>query len=272
MKVPTNDVQPPVAKPEPVKSFAELLKVRTPMPRSAKPAAKTAVKPAAKAGAKTVSPRTGSASGTRGGSQQPGMRPSVLMRPLRGIRASTAQAARQIDASKRGERVLRDAHSQSAETSQDRQGERQGDQVRAQLFQAIERECSGGAGLPSEPNPDDPHGEPRPSSESVRSAEGGSATSAPASASASSPQRAQAIAELVERIEVALKSGQPTLSLGLASRSGAASVEIRRTGKGEVALRISARAGSRQALAASGEQLKGDLQARGLRVKSLQIC
>jgi len=270
MKVPTTDIQPPVAKPEPAKSFAELLKVPTSVPRSAKPAVKAAIKPAAKAGGKSVSPRAGSAVGTRGSSKQPGARPSVPMRPLREIRASTAQAARQIDASKRGERVLREAHSQSAETSQDRQGERLDDRVRAQLFQAIERECSGGAGLPSEPKPDDPHGEPRPTSESIRSTEGGSATSAPASAS--SPQRAQAIAELVERIEVALKSGQPTLSLGLASRSGAASVEIRRTGKGEVALRISARAGSRQALAASGEQLKGDLQARGLRVKSLQIC
>ncbi|MBI5548940.1 MAG: hypothetical protein HY901_34085 [Deltaproteobacteria bacterium] len=88
---------------------------------------------------------------------------------------------------------------------------------------------------------------------------------------ASAPGRAEQVAALVDRIEATLKGSLPTLSVGLADRSGAASVEITRTAKGEVAVRICSRHGARSALTASSKAISSELASRGLRVKSLEI-
>ena len=85
---------------------------------------------------------------------------------------------------------------------------------------------------------------------------------------ASPALKAHAAVELVRRIEVMLKSERPSLALTL---SGAMSgkVEVERTGKGEVALRIQ---GSRGPPPAEDiARVRDELQSRGLKISSLSV-
>jgi uncharacterized FlaG/YvyC family protein len=248
-------------------SFSELLKtqVRQPQPR---------VPPESPAAHASVAPADPYASSLQLAATQlkkPDARLAVTSRALM-IRCSPRsvlmQPGRQAaSASRRTEKVLARAHAQSAQANQGRIAERMDDRVRVCLFQRLERECVKPTALADR----EPQQERSPSAEPISVAAVQSRVEPPPQPQAStSSQRAEAIAELVERIDVALKSGQPTISLGLSSESGASSIQISRTGKGEVSVRIKARAGKREAFGA-GDQLREALQARGLRVKNLTI-
>lgn len=92
----------------------------------------------------------------------------------------------------------------------------------------------------------------------------GGATSAE---SVSPASRAEAALELIERIEVFVKSQRPALSLSLRGALEA-TVEVERTGPREVALRIQGRRGPLPAEELS--RLRDALEARGLRLRSLR--
>jgi len=225
------------------KSFAELLKSRPAVTPKAAPAKATPTRPAS-----TIAPSAA--------------RPAVLPR-TRDLRAgalpqkshaATVQAGRQLEASRRTDKALSHAHTRSARTSRDDHDERSEARLRTALQKEIERDPTASIPSPSPAAPADPSSRSEPAQQ------------------AGGTERAEAIASLVERMEVALKGGQPTMSLGLVDRSGAASIEIARTGKGEVAVRITARAGGREALAATGDRIREALAARGLAVKSLTIA
>ncbi|WP_240359529.1 hypothetical protein [Pyxidicoccus trucidator] len=79
--------------------------------------------------------------------------------------------------------------------------------------------------------------------------------------------RAEAALELIERIEVFVKSQRPALSLSLRGALEA-TVEVERTGPREVALRIQGRRGPLPAEELS--RLRDALEARGLRLHSLR--
>lgn len=101
----------------------------------------------------------------------------------------------------------------------------------------------------------------------------GPAQAGAASASAAPPEapdaqlKAQAAMELIERIEVFVKSQRPALKMSLGGGLDA-TVEVERTGPREVALRIQGRRGP----VPSGElaRIRDALEAKGLRLRSLQ--
>lgn len=79
---------------------------------------------------------------------------------------------------------------------------------------------------------------------------------------------AQAVA-LIEKIEVYVKAGRPAMALGLHGSLGAR-VEIERVGRGQVALRLlgAKTPPTRETL----KQLRAELAARGLEVRSLSVA
>lgn len=190
----------------------------------------------------------------------------------RAVAESRARSSRQLAASRSVDQVHTSAHAASAKASAGRQDERAEDRVRVGLFQAIEREC---VEAPGPRRAGLLHSEPERATAPQAEARGNELQPAVSAQASDSPrvstERAESVAALVERIDAALKDGQPTLSLGLADRSGASSVEISRTAKGEVSVRISARPGRKAHLAAAGEEIKSALAARGLRLKSLEV-
>jgi len=90
------------------------------------------------------------------------------------------------------------------------------------------------------------------------------------------PARVEALAgqieKLIEHAELISRAEGPALSLGL-SEGSAARIEVVRTGKGEVALRLDARGGSeRRALSAQVGAIRSALESRGLKVRDLRVC
>ena len=256
MKVTDSPPATPASRGAPAKSFAQILKPGA-QPKTAKPASTPAeprppralAKPALKAATAGRLQPTGKAAST-----------TAAPRALRDARAAVAQAGRQHAAAQRADKTLSRAHAHSAQVSREHHDERKVDRVRVALFQEIERDCRTVVDQAVvQPIAD----APAPATATLSAA-------APAPRE-SAGERAEAIAALVERIAVALKGGVPTMSLGLSEGSGAASIEIARTAKGEVAVRIAAREGKRGALASAGESIRAALEARGLRVRSLKI-
>jgi hypothetical protein len=92
------------------------------------------------------------------------------------------------------------------------------------------------------------------------------ASAAPTEAPTEQPQ-VQAAMELIEKIELFVRSQRPALRLSLGGAL-AATVEVERTGPREVALRIQGRAGplAHEELA----RIRDGLEARGLRLRSLR--
>lgn len=125
---------------------------------------------------------------------------------------------------------------------------------------------------------DAPRSPAEPASEPTRASPVGDGASAPrvggASPGATAPPeapdaqlKAQAAVELIERIEVFVKSQRPALKMSLGG-SLDATVEVERTGPREVALRIQGRRGP-----VPGEELsriREALEAKGLRLRTLQ--
>jgi hypothetical protein len=94
----------------------------------------------------------------------------------------------------------------------------------------------------------------------------GIASTAPAQAPSAQLQ-VQAAMELIEKIELFVRSQRPALRMSLGGPL-AATVEVERTGPREVALRIQGHEGplAREALA----RIRDGLEARGLRLRSLR--
>jgi len=266
MKVTELPSAAPTAKSAPAKSFAELLKPGA-SPKSAKPVPKTAQ---TRSEPPYATPAIKSAAIQR--ALPAGGKPTMLARGAGDARvkarAAATQSSRQHAASQRTEKTLAKAHAQAAHVSHEHHDDRAGDKVRAALFQAIERECG------KQTSPREQEAQERPV-QKLADGPGQAAieasSSSPTTAASSSQQRAEAVAALVERIEVALKGSVPTMNLGLSDKSGAASVEIARTARGEVAVRIAAKAGKRDQLASAAGSIRSALEARGLRVKSLTV-
>ncbi|MDC0708376.1 hypothetical protein POL68_07845 [Stigmatella sp. ncwal1] len=138
------------------------------------------------------------------------------------------------------------------------------------LFRELAREPSPGpgAGLPPRAPllPPEPSREP-PAGEHLSGPEGLPRTSGEASVEApEAPLQVQATLELIERIEVFVKSQRPALRMSLGGPL-AATVEIERTGPREVALRIQGRQGPLAEEHLS--RIREGLEARGLRLRAL---
>lgn len=89
------------------------------------------------------------------------------------------------------------------------------------------------------------------------------------------PARAERLAgqieTLIERAELLARAEGPALQLGL-SEGRAAQVEVVRTGKGEVTLRLQARTPSdRRALASQVSAIRAALAERGLKVRDVRV-
>ena len=80
----------------------------------------------------------------------------------------------------------------------------------------------------------------------------------------------QQIERLVEHAELLSKAEGPALQLSL-SEGRAARVEVTRTGKGEVSLRLEARGGNRRALEAQVSQIRAALADRGVTVREVKV-
>ncbi|MCP3101235.1 hypothetical protein LZ198_20380 [Myxococcus sp. K15C18031901] len=93
------------------------------------------------------------------------------------------------------------------------------------------------------------------------------ATTSGAAATEAPTTQVDAALELIERIEVFVKSQRPALSLSLRG-SLAATVEVERTGPREVSLRIQGRGAP--VPGAALERLREALEARGLRLSTLR--
>jgi uncharacterized FlaG/YvyC family protein len=198
------------------------------------------------------------------------------------LTAAQTTAQRTLDrsskASSKAEKTLGDAHSRSACSSRGREEQRADDSIRASLFRELERqEKSAAASHAPAPSQDRDSRESSPTP-AASAAEGASQSSSPSqqapvdsSATSAAAQRAEAISALVERIEAALKDGKPTLSLALHEKAAAGAVEITRAAKGEVSVRIRARKGDRAGLRSEADAIKQALEAKGLKVKALEI-
>lgn len=245
--------------------------------------ASTKALPGKPCGTKAAKPKPSPASalGTRTGTQEARAaatlqtRTKVAALAQRGAADSRTRAARQLGASVETERTHARSHGEAAEASASRHVERVEDRLRAGLFAALEKECTPPSGR-ALPERDTEPSQVAASPDERRNGRPGEVQAAaspqpPAAAQPSAGQRAETVAALVERIDTALKNGQPTMSLDLADRSGAAAIEITRTARGEVSVRIAARPGRRAHLQAATGELEAALASRGLRLKSLEV-
>jgi hypothetical protein len=256
MKVTDSPSASPSARSAPAKSFAQVLKPAA-SPKAAKPDPKRAQARPSQPAAKPTPKATPTGRPPLAGRAPATVAQAKAARALRDVRTSAAQAGHQHAAARRAEKRLSKAHANSAQVQKEHHDERKDDRFRVALFQELERDERKDSQSPAASQP-------------VALVAAGPTSAAP-SPTPGSGERAQAIAALVERIEVALRTGVPTMSLALSDQSCATSVEIARTGKGEVAVRLGARAGKRDALAGAAESIRGALEARGLRVRSLKI-
>ncbi|MFN7132613.1 MAG: hypothetical protein ACK4N5_11070 [Myxococcales bacterium] len=176
-------------------------------------------------------------------------------------RSAELGAARNRDQSVRFEVQLAHAHRDAAHTSRDHQD----GQVRTRLETAI-------ASLQRE----EPQREARARADEPRELPPTLLTEAapisrPDGVRAEPVSRSGEVMAMVERVEAALRAGQPSLSLSLRGET-AAHLEVTRTGPREVVLQLKARSGdSKRALLAQADALRAALGRRGLTVKALQI-
>ncbi|ADO72811.1 conserved uncharacterized protein [Stigmatella aurantiaca DW4/3-1] len=118
--------------------------------------------------------------------------------------------------------------------------------------------------LPAEPSREPPSGERLPRQEGLHLAPGEAAAGTP-----EAPPHVQATLELIEKIEIFVKSQRPALRMSLGEPL-AATVEVDRTGPREVALRIQGRQGplAEEHVA----RIREALEARGLRLRALHTA
>ncbi|SEU32898.1 hypothetical protein [Stigmatella erecta] len=114
---------------------------------------------------------------------------------------------------------------------------------------------------PAEPSAETPSGEPLSRPEGLGRSPGEAAVEA-----AEAPSQVQATLELIQRIEVFVKSQRPALRMSLGGAL-AATVEVERTGPREVALRIQGHQGPLGEAHLS--RIREALEARGLRLRAL---
>lgn len=163
---------------------------------------------------------------------------------------------------------LRDVRGEAHQTNQERVQQRLTDLIAREL--AREPRAEPGAATRSAPTPPGAESPPTaPSVEALSAVEGG-ARSGGAGAAAVETQnpeaRVQATLELIEKIEVFVKSQRPALAMRLGGTLDA-TVEVERTGEREVALRIQGRRGGfpQKDLA----RIRDALAERGLKLSAL---
>jgi hypothetical protein len=206
--------------------------------------------------------------------QRPGAQGSNAPVARGGVRAGTARAYAsaehlgQVRQQLHGEaHRLKEERGESHQATQERTTRRLTELVAQELSRELRAE------LPPPSNPLPPAGErqPSPSAEALSGAgepraASGSLGAAPPQPATSPEARVQSTLELIERIELFVRSQRPGLSLRLGGALEA-TVEVERTGPREVALRVQGHRGPLPA----GElaRMRQALQARGLRLSTL---
>jgi hypothetical protein len=176
-------------------------------------------------------------------------------------------AARAIAATEQHGATLARAHADSSETTRARVEQRAHDGLQERLLRELER-LEPPVGEPRQ-TPDEARWEGRPDLAAAHAAPGVTgASSGEGPLAAPAPgARAEAIARLVDRIEAALRDGRPQLTLTLGGEAAAGRIEIARIARGEIEVRIDARA----ATSPDAEQLRQALEQRGLKVRAIAI-
>jgi hypothetical protein len=192
--------------------------------------------------------------------------PGLARTPQRGAFASTERLGQVRQGMNAEAHRLRDVRGEAHQTSQERMHQRLTDLVARELAREPRAEP-----VPSRSTPLSPEAEPPPAASPVEalSAAGGTSLggiqgAAPRASEPANPEaRVQAALELIEKIEVFVKSQRPALAMRLGGTLDA-TVEVERTGEREVALRIQGRRGGfpqkdllriREALAERGLKL-----------------
>ncbi|WP_375765861.1 hypothetical protein NR798_29710 [Archangium gephyra] len=162
---------------------------------------------------------------------------------------------------------LRDVRGDAHQTQQERVQQRVTDLIARELAREPRPEPVAPRASPPSPGPETPP--PLPSAEALSAAGGAQPGGAggPAAVETPSPAvRVQAALELIEQIEVFVKSQRPALAMRLGGTLDA-TVEVERTGEREVSLRIQGRRGClpQKDLA----RIRDELAARGLKLSAL---
>ncbi|AKJ04945.1 hypothetical protein ATI61_10218 [Archangium gephyra] len=162
---------------------------------------------------------------------------------------------------------LRDVRGDAHQTQQERVRQRVTDLIARELAREPRAEPGAPRPTPTSPGPETPASLPPPE---ALSATGGAQPGGAGGAAAVEPSnpevRVQAALELIEQIELFVKSQRPALAMRLGGTLDA-TVEVERTGEREVSLRIQGRRGRfpQKDLA----RLRDELAARGLKLSAL---
>ena len=162
---------------------------------------------------------------------------------------------------------LRDTRGEAHQTHQEQVRQRVTDLISRELARELRSEPS----APRAPSPG-PEGQSPPPSLEALSATGGAQSGGPGGVGTpavdapASEARVQAAVELIEKIEVFVKSQRPALAMRLGGALEA-TVEVERTGPREVALRIQGRRGPLPSEDLT--RIRDALAARGLKLRAL---
>ncbi|MFY0568601.1 hypothetical protein ACN28E_32935 [Archangium lansingense] len=159
---------------------------------------------------------------------------------------------------------LREVRGDTHQTHQERTQQRVTELIARELAREPRAEPSAPRSAPSSPGPETPTPTPLTEALSTTGGERPGGSGGAVAVEASNPEvRVQATLELIEQIEVFVKSQRPALAMRLGGTLDA-TVEVERTGEREVSLRIQGRRGGfpqkdlariREALAARGLKL-----------------
>ncbi|MBF5041194.1 hypothetical protein FGE12_02260 [Aggregicoccus sp. 17bor-14] len=200
--------------------------------------------------------------------------PAAAGRGARGLRAArpgSAEGLRLVRSGLHAEaQRLGDVRSEGLGRSEQRDGQRMAELISRELRRELTRETA-----PS-PLPEPTRHAERAQSPAELGAEGdteglavGGAGARKAHAQDAPEARAEAALALIERIELFVRSQRPAMALSVGGAL-AATVEVERTGPREVALRLTGRNGPPAPTALT--ELRAALEARGLRLRSLEAC
>ena len=185
--------------------------------------------------------------------------------PQRGAFASTEHLGQVRQGLNAEAHRLRDVRGDAHQTHQERMQQRVTDLIARELAREPRAEPVAPRSTPPSPGPDTPTA--LPSAEGL-SAAGGARPGGAGGAALETPApeiRVQAALELIEQIEVFVKSQRPALAMRLGGALDA-TVEVERTGEREVSLRIQGRRG--RVPQKDLERIRDELSARGLKLSA----
>ncbi|MFY0523768.1 hypothetical protein ACN28I_11535 [Archangium gephyra] len=185
--------------------------------------------------------------------------------PQRGAFASTEQLGLVRQGLNAEAHRLRDVRGDAHQTHQERVQQRVTDLIARELAREPRAEPVSPRSAPPSPGPETPTS--LPSVEALAAA-GGARPGGAGGAAMETPSpelRVQAALELIEQIEVFVKSQRPALAMRLGGALDA-TVEVERTGEREVSLRIQGRRG--RLPQKDLERIRDELSARGLKLSA----